>query len=73
VIDTLQQWGGELVEVTYTQGISSTRLCGALKEIGTTPEVRLKSLRRMLKVKPIVRILDVHNALSGVIIETTRS
>jgi phosphoenolpyruvate mutase len=72
VIDTLEQWGGKLVEVTYTQGISSTRLCGALKEIGTTPEVRLKSLRRMLKVKPIVRILDVHNALSGVIIETTR-
>jgi phosphoenolpyruvate mutase len=72
VIDTLQQWGGELVEVTYTKGISSTRLCGALKEIGTTPEIRLKSLRRMLKVKPIVRILDVHNALSGVIIETTR-
>jgi phosphoenolpyruvate mutase len=72
VIDTLQQWGGELVEVTYTQGISSTRLSGALKEIGTTPEVRLKSLRRMLKVKPIVRILDVHNALSGLIIETTR-
>jgi phosphoenolpyruvate mutase len=72
VIDTLEQWGGKLVEVTYTKGISSTRLCGALKEIGTTPEVRLKSLRRMLKVKPIVRILDVHNALSGVIIETTR-
>lgn len=71
VIDTLAQWGGELVEVPYTQGISSTQLNKALKEIGTTPDVRLKSLRRMLKVKPLLRFLDIHNALSGLIIENT--
>jgi len=71
VIDTLAQWGGELVEVPYTKGISSTQLNKALKELGTTPEVRLKSLRRMLKVKPLVRFLDLHNALSGLIIENT--
>jgi phosphoenolpyruvate phosphomutase / 2-hydroxyethylphosphonate cytidylyltransferase len=69
VIETLAQWGGELVEVPYTKGISSTHLNKALKEIGTTPELRLKSLRRMLQVKPIVRFLDIHNALSGLIIE----
>ncbi len=71
VIDTLAQWGGELVEVPYTKGISSTQLNKALKEIGTTPELRLKSLRRMLKVKPLLRFLDIHNALSGLIIENT--
>lgn len=69
VIDTLAEWGGELVEVPYTQGISSTQLNKALKEIGTTPELRLKSLRRMLQAKPLVRFLDIHNALSGLIIE----
>ncbi|WP_404375197.1 phosphoenolpyruvate mutase [Vreelandella aquamarina] len=69
VIDALAEWGGELVEVPYTQGISSTKLNQALKEIGTTPELRLKSLRRMLKVKPLLRFLDIHNALSGLIIE----
>lgn len=69
VIDTLNKWGGKLVEIPYTQGISSTRLNKALREIGTTPELRLKSLRRMLQVKPILRFLDIHNALSGLIIE----
>ncbi|WP_113907267.1 phosphoenolpyruvate mutase [Aliidiomarina celeris] len=71
VIDALAEWGGELIEVPYTKGISSTQLNRALKEIGTTPEIRLKSLRRMLKVKPLVRFLDIHNALSGLIIENT--
>lgn len=72
VIDTLARWGGELVEAPYTKGISSTKLNEALKEVGTTPEIRLKSLRRLLRVKPLVRLLDIHNALSGLIIEHTR-
>ena len=69
VIDALAEWGGELVEVPYTQGISSTRLHGAMKEIGTTPDIRRASLRRMLAAKPLLRFLDLHNGLSGLIIE----
>lgn len=69
VIDVLGEWGGELIEVPYTKGISSTKLNKALKEIGTTPELRLKSLRRMLNSKQLLRFLDIHNALSGLIIE----
>ena len=72
VIDALAEWGGELVEVPYTEGISSTALHAAKKEIGTTPEIRLKSLRRLLDVKPIVRFLDIHNALTGLIIENVK-
>ncbi|SFG78580.1 phosphoenolpyruvate mutase [Neptunomonas qingdaonensis] len=69
VIEALAEWGGELIEVPYTKGISSTKLNEALKEIGTTPELRLKSLRRMLQVKSLLRFLDIHNALSGLIVE----
>ncbi len=69
VIDALAEWGGELVEVPYTQGISSTQLHEAMREIGTTPDIRRGSLRRMLNAKPVVRFLDLHNALSGLIIE----
>lgn len=72
VIDTIAKWGGELVEVPYTQGISSTALNKAVKELGTTPQIRLSSLRRLLNAKPLVRFLDLHNALSGLIIEHTR-
>lgn len=71
VIDALAIWGGQLIEVPYTKGISSTKLHEAMKEIGTTPEIRLKSLKRMIQVKPIVRLLDVHNGLTGLIIEKT--
>lgn len=69
VIQSLAGWGGELVEVPYTDGISSTKVHAALREIGTTPEVRLKSLRRLLASKPLSRFLDVHNGLTGLIVE----
>jgi phosphoenolpyruvate mutase len=71
VIDTLKEWNGELVEIPYTTGISSTQLNKAIKEIGTTPGIRLQSLKRLLDSKKIVRLLDVHNGLSGLIIERT--
>lgn len=71
VIDTLEKWGGKLVEIPYTQGISSTQLNKVLREIGTTPEIRLGSLRRLLNAKKTLRFLDIHNALSGLIIEHT--
>lgn len=72
VIDTIAEWGGELVEVPYTEGISSSALNRAVKELGTTPQIRLSSLRRLLNAKPLVRFLDLHNALSGLIIEHTK-
>lgn len=71
VIDTLKEWGGELVEVPYTGGISSTAIQKALKETGTTPENRLKRLKRILAVKPCMRVLEAHNGLSGLIVENT--
>ncbi|MBT5823630.1 phosphoenolpyruvate mutase [Candidatus Peregrinibacteria bacterium] len=71
VIETLSKWGGKLVEIPYTKDISSTALHAAMKEVGTMPDVRLKSLRRMLKVKPLLIFLDIHNALSALIIENT--
>ena len=69
VIEILSEWGGELIEVPYTEGISSTALKNMVKELGTTPQIRLSSLRRLLQVKPLIRFLDIHNALSGLIIE----
>ena len=71
VIDTLTEWGGQLIEIPYTAGISSTQLHKAIKEVGTTPQLRLGSLRRLLAAKPLITFLDVHHALSGLIIEHT--
>ncbi|CAA6814474.1 MAG: Phosphoenolpyruvate phosphomutase (EC [uncultured Campylobacterales bacterium] len=73
VLDTLSQWGGELVEPNYTSGISSTQLNNSLKELGTTPDIRRSRLRRLIDSKEVVRILESHNALSGLIVENIKS
>lgn len=69
VIDTLAQWGGQLVEPEYTAGISSTKIINAMKEVGTTAEIRLRRLKRLLHAKGVVRIMEAHNGLSGLIVE----
>jgi phosphoenolpyruvate phosphomutase len=69
VIDTLATWGGQLVEPEYTEGISSTQLNKAIREVGTTPDIRRRRLRRLLNAKPIVRVMEAHSGLSGLIVE----
>ena len=72
VIDTLAEWGGELIEPKYTEGISSTDLITAFKAQGITPGKRMKTLKRLINAKPIVRILEAHNGLTGLIAEKTQ-
>lgn len=69
VIDYMTSIGKEVIEIPYTLGVNSTILLKKEKQVGTTPEIRLKSLKRLIQAKPIVRILEAHNGLSGLIIE----
>lgn len=69
VIECLQQWGGKVVDIAYTKGYSSSAENERLKEIGTTPEIRQKRLRRLINAQKIVRILEAHNGLTGLIAE----
>ena len=57
VIHVLKEWGGKLVEPKYTEGISSTQLIKAITEKGITPNTRMKQLRRLISVKPIIRLI----------------
>src|SRR3989338_1610501 len=72
VIETLKEWGGQLIEPAYTKDISSTKLNKGLKEMGITPEMRMKKLKRLIKAKPMIRILEAHNGLTGLIVENTK-
>jgi phosphoenolpyruvate phosphomutase len=69
VLDVLQEWGGKLVEPPYTEGISSSALRRALVDVGFTPEVRRRRLRRLLDCKPMVRVMGAHGALSARVVE----
>ena len=69
VVNVLAKWDGKLVEVPYTTGISSSQLNKIIREIGTTPDIRRGKLRRLLQAKPMIRLLEVHNGLTGLIVE----
>lgn len=71
VIEVLGEWGGKLVESDYVSGVSSTQLLSYAIGQGITPGQRLSNLRRLLEVKPLLRFLEVHNGLSGLIVEKT--
>lgn len=71
VFEVMREWGGQVIEVPYTQGINSTALFDNANAIGTTPDVRLKSLRRLILAKKVVRFLEAHSGLSGLIVEHT--
>ncbi|MBN4049055.1 phosphoenolpyruvate mutase [archaeon AH-315-M20] len=72
VIEALKEWGGKLIEPQYTIDVSATQLVNQITEVGITPAFRLKKLRRLLELKPIVRVMEVHNGLTGRIVETTK-
>ncbi len=69
IIEVMKEWGGKVIDIPYTEGISSTKLNKILKEVGTTPEIRGKRLKRLLNSKELVTILEAHNGLSGLIVE----
>lgn len=69
VIEQLQTWGGKIIEIPYTKGISVTNMDDLLREKGITPEMRTKRLRQMLDSKKCVRVLEAHNGLTGLIVE----
>ena len=69
VFKVMEELGGKVIEIPYTKGIDSTGLVEEEKSLGTTPEVRMKRLRRLIAAKPIVRIMEAHDGLCGLIIE----
>ncbi|ADQ13538.1 phosphoenolpyruvate mutase [Halanaerobium hydrogeniformans] len=72
VIKTLAEWDGQLVEIEYTEGESIEQLDDKIDELGTTPNQRRKKLRRLIEMKPIVKILEAHNGLTSLIAEKTK-
>ena len=71
VFKVMEAQGGQVIEIPYTKGISATGLKEAIDSLGVTPQARLSSLRRLISAKPIVRILESHNGLTGLIAEHT--
>ena len=72
VIKTLKKWSGKLIEPNYTKNVSSTMIKNKILEIGSSPQNRISRLKRLMSTKKIVRILESHNSLTGLIIENLK-
>ena len=72
VLAALQEYGGRLIEVPYTQGVSSQGMIDQMQGLGTTPDIRRRTLRRLLAAKPISRFIEAHNPISALIAEHAR-
>ena len=73
VIKTLKKWSGKLIEPKYTKNVSSTMIKNKILEIGSSPQNRISRLKRLISSKKIVRILESHNSLTGLIIENLKT
>ena len=71
VYKVMASLGGQVIEIPYTKGISASGLKETIDSLGVTPQARLASLRRLITAKPVVRILESHNGLTGLIVEHT--
>ena len=68
VVKILKKWSGKLIEPKYTKNISSTLIKSKISEF-VLPENRVSRLKRLINSKDIVRIIESHNSLTGLIIE----
>ncbi len=73
VIELLAEYGGELVEIPATTGVSGSDLERALRPLMNTSEIRRSKLRRLLGLKPYLRAIEASNGLSALIVENVKA
>lgn len=71
VIALLKEYGGKLIEVPYTRNERVKRIDARIREKLAMPEFRRKRLRQLIDMRPIVKALEVHSGLTGLIAEKT--
>lgn len=71
VIEVLGEYGGKLVEVPYTYNEAVKKIDQRLKEKLAMPEYRRKRLRNLIAMCPIVKTIEAHSGLTGLIAEKT--
>lgn len=67
----LAAYGGELVEVPYTRNPEVREIDRQLKEKLAMPEYRRKRLKQLIQICPIVKAIEVHSGITGLIAEKT--
>ena len=71
VVKLLNENGGELIEVPYTYNENVKKIDQRLKEKLSMPEYRRRRLRDLIQMCPIVKTIEAHSGLTGLIAEKT--
>lgn len=71
VVSLLKKYGGELIEIPYTRNDSVKKIDRQLREKLSMPEYRRKRLRQLIDMRPIVKMIEAHSGLTGLIAEKT--
>lgn len=71
VLKNLSEYGGELIEAPYTYNREVKKIDDRIKEKLAMPEFRRKRLKQLIAIRPIVKTLEVHSGLTGLIAEKT--
>ena len=69
VIKSLKKWKGKLIEYPYEKTFSTEEFNYFNLSNGTTPVHRQSKLKRLLKIKKIIKVLEAHNPISALIAE----
>lgn len=70
-VAALDKIGGKLVDVEYTCNEAVMKADLQLKERLAMPEYRRKRLRQLIEICPIVKMMEAHSGLTGLITEKT--
>ena len=71
VIDILKDWNGQLIEIPYTNNEVVKHIEKVMKDKLSMPEFRRKRLKQLLKMRPIVKTIEVHSGITALIAEKT--
>lgn len=71
VAELLAKYGGELVDIPYTYNEKVRKIDLQLREKLAMPEYRRKRLRQLISMTPIVKVMEAHSGLTGLLVEKT--
>ena len=70
-ISVMNELGGEVIEVPYTRNENVKKIDDRIKDKLSMPEFRRKRLKQLIEMTPIVKTIEAHSGLTGLIAEKT--
>lgn len=67
----VKEYGGEIVDIPYTYNENVRKIGARIREELSMPEFRRKRLKQLLGIRTIVKAIEVHSGITGLIAEKT--